>query len=266
MMKYLGVAAGAILMIVMVPGWASEKGLAPVSPDDVAKVRQAFEQVNGRFDRLASLQYQVERKTTAKGITVTEQWSFLCTSQGVFRIDYRKPEKRVFMSDGQVFTEYLPTMRKALRTPLSGDGNAANRIASVLKRLSVDGLRVGDEGNLLEHLSFVKPSPGQPAVLVAEGRDPRYAIQIDTNRFALISFEKWDTTGRLELSIRADGFSERAPGFWLPSVVRTIFFTQDGKSEVTATISKVMVNKPVPKDSVDFTLPADVEIIEADGK
>ena len=240
---------------------------ASIDKDAYAKAARAFEAVNGRFDKASSLQYQVERKTVAKGVTLVEKWSFACATQGLVRIDYRAPESRVFMADGLVFTEYLPTARKALQTPMTWGGAVAQaRIASVLQRLSVDGLRIGDYERLLDHLTVVEVSSNQPSVLIVEGRDPRYSIRIDTQRQLLLSFEKRDQKGRLMLSIQTGDFFEAKPGFWMPTKVKTVFLDQEVLGERETTLSDIMVNTPIPKEKLDFTLPDDVTIMISQDK
>ena len=223
---------------------------------------QAFEVVNRKYDEASSLQYQVERKTVAKGITVVEKWDFACATPGILKIDYRAPEKRVFMADGQTFTEYLPAARMAQRTSMSGKDAPAAReqIASVLQRLSVDGLRIGDYGELLNHLATVEVSSNKPAILIAEGENPRYRIRIDTQRKLLLSFEKWNRNGDLEQSIQAGGFVEPKPGFWMPAKVKTVFLDRNELAERETTISGVKVDSPFSAKTLDFTLPDDVEI------
>lgn len=231
---------------------------------DAAKCQiasQAFEAVNTRIDGLLSIQYQVERKTMSKGVTLVEKWTSIRASSGLLKIDYRQPERRVFMADGKTFTEYLPAARAALQIPMAGNNPLAQeRIASILQRLAVDGLRVGQYGKLLEHLASVDVTPGEFPVLTAEGRDPRYRIRIDLERKALLSFEKWDRKERLEQSIQAESFREVATGLWLPAKVRTVLLEEHELSERETTLSGIRVNFSISEKEMDFTLPEDVPI------
>ena len=231
---------------------------------DVAKCQmasQTFEAVNARLDSLSFLQYQVERKTVSRGVTLVEKWTSICASPDLLKIDYRQPERRVFMADGKTFTEYLPATRAALQIPMAGNNPLAQeRIASILQRLAVDGLRVGQYGKLLEHLASVDVTPGEFPVLTAEGRDPRYRIRIDLERKALLSFEKWDRKERLEKSIQAESFREVAPGLWLPKKVRTVILEKHELSEREITLSGIRVNFSISGKEMDFTLPEDVLI------
>lgn len=234
---------------------------ASVKPSDRDRVEKVFREVNDRIDGLSSLQYLVERKTVSKGITVTERWSFACMADGRMRIDYKAPEQRVFMADGQFFTEYLPTVRKALRTPLKGaDPAGLARVAAVTRRLAVDGLRVGNFGELLDHLTAVTVPSNEPAIMVIEGRDPRYVVRIDTQRHVLLRFEQWDGKGKLVLSIQAADFMEPAPGFWFPARVKTVFDEKGAFAERVTVLGGVKVNAEIPKETFDFVLPDDVKI------
>ena len=227
-------------------------------------VSQAFEAVNARIDGLSSLQYQVERTTKSKGVTLVEKWTYSRVAPSFLKIDYRRPERRVFMADGETFTEYLPAARAALRMPMAGDASAQERIASILQRLAVDGLRVGNYEKLLEHLVAAEVSPGDHPLLTAEGRDPRYRIRVDLENKALVGFEKWDDQGRLEQSIQADGFREVAPGLWLPGRVRTVLLEEQELSEREAILSGVRANATFSEKEMDFALPEDVVIQSAD--
>ena len=234
---------------------------AAVDVETRQMVSQAFEAVNARIDGLSSLQYQVERKTVSRGVTLVEKWTSIRASPGLLKIDYRQPERRVFMADGKTFTEYLPATRAALQIPMAGNNPLAQeRIASILQRLAVDGLRVCQYGKLLEHLASVDVTPGEFPVLTAEGRDPRYRIRIDLERKALLSFEKWDRKERLEQSIQAESFREVAPGLWLPTKVRSVVLEEHELSKRETTLTGIRVNFSIFDKEMDFTLPEDVLI------
>ncbi|MFO7535382.1 MAG: hypothetical protein R6X19_06830 [Kiritimatiellia bacterium] len=254
-----GWTTGAVFAIAPLVSLAEDRAVLQKS-EDRARVEQVFREVNDRIDGLVSLQYQVERKSVSKGVTMTERWSFACTAEGLMRIDYTAPEKRVFVADGQFFTEYLPTARKALRTPLK-DANPAGlaRVAAVTRRLAVDGLRVGNFEELLDHLtSFTVPS-NEPAIMLVEGRDPRYSVRIDTKRDVLLGFEQWDGKGKRVLSIQSSNFLEPAPGFWFPARIKTVFQEKGAYAERVTLLSGVKVNGVVPKETFDFVPPDDVE-------
>lgn len=253
-------ATGGFLAVGVVPGaWA--QGVLDDAKYQMAS--QAFEAVNARLDGLSSLQYQVERKTTARGVTLVEKWTFSSATPGLLKIDYRRPERRVFMADGMTFTEYLPAARAALRMPMAGNAPAQERIAAILQRLAVDGLRIGEYGKLLDHLEAVDISPGAAPILTAVGRDPRYRIRIDLEKKTLISFEKWDAKERLEQSIQAGNFQKAATGLWLPAKVKTVLLEKQETSERETTLSGVRVNFNISEKGMDFTLPEDV-IIKTD--
>ncbi len=261
------------MMLVLKKGWSSGAILAaalcllpaagaiaapPLAAEGRALAELAFNGVNSRLDRLASLQYKVVRKTRAKGISLTEQWSFYCSTQGWIRIDYTVPEKRVFVVDGQSLLEYLPEARKALRTPLAG--GVGQPVAGVLKRLSVDGLRMGNAAELLGHMKSAAPLPGQPAILEVEGESPRYFIRIDTARQVLLQYDQWNPEGEKVLSVLAGDFVEPAPGLWLPSRIQTLAVEKGAVSEREVTLKGIKVNALIPEEYFDLTLPDDVEI------
>jgi outer membrane lipoprotein-sorting protein len=249
------------LLVSLAATLRGEEAAAP-APADIIRAKEAFDGVNGRIDRLASLQYKVVRKTKAKGISLTEHWTFGCNSQGWMRVEYTAPEKRVFMIDGTNLLEYLPDARRALRTPLGGAGAA--RVAAVLKRLAVDGLRVGQTDELLKHLKAAAPLPGEPSVLMIEGDQPRYAIRIDPARQVLLGFDQWNLEGEKTLSIQADDFTEPAPGFWFPARIRMVVVDKGERQERKFVLSGIRVNAAFSKDYFDFTLPDDVKMEAAE--
>lgn len=244
------------LLVSLAATLRGEEAAAP-APADIIRAKEAFDGVNGRIDRLASLQYKVVRKTKAKGITLTEQWTFGCNSQGWMRVDYTVPEKRVFMLDGTNLLEYLPAARRALRTPLAGEGAA--RVAAVLKRLAVDGLRVGQTEELLKHLKSVAGRSQPSGEVIVEGDQPRYVVRIDPVRQVLLGFDQWNLEGEKTLSIQADDFTEPAPGFWFPGRIRTVVMDKGERVEREVALTGVKVNAAVPKESFDFYLPDDVK-------
>lgn len=202
--QLLGIAVTSCLLSYCGP---DSRAGSPMPESMKQLAAQAFEAMNAKFDGLSSLQYRVERTTVSKGVKLVEKWTFLSSSDGVLRIDYRAPEHRIFMANNETFIEYLPAVRKAQKTRLSPQNRQGHeRVAAVLQRLTVDGLRMGDYQELLNHLSAVQVSSNAPAILTVEGSGPRYRIQIDTQREVLLSFEKWDGQGRLEQSIQASGF------------------------------------------------------------
>ncbi len=246
---------------------ASEPVDAPAGGAVIGKTQagEAFDAVNRRFDDLSSLQYEVQRKTVSKGMTLDEQWSFVYVADGRLRIEYQKPEKRVFVFDGKVFTEYLPAVRQALKTKIdAGKPQGLSRISAVLQRLSVDGLRVGDRDVLLAHFDQANHLADQPAVLQVTGKDPASTVLIDTQRQALLRFDKYDRKGNLALSIRASDFQEPVPGFWFPTTVHTIIEGASGRSETMVAISSIRLNAAIPEKTFTMSLPPDVKVNTAE--
>ena len=228
--------------------------------------RQAFDSVNSRYDKLVSLQYNVQRTTTTKGTTLNEQWFFAFMADGRMYIDYQKPEKRIFVYDGERFTEYLPTVRKALQTIVSEDDpQALARIQMVLQRLSIDGLQIGNREMLLAHFLSARWQGNQSSKLKIRGQKPNYEILIDTQRQVLLEFEKYDFNGDLVLSIQTSDFCEPIPGFWFPSTVHTTVVDTNGKRETRASISAIRLNHPIGKKTFDITFPPDVKIKTVNG-
>ncbi|HAS82333.1 MAG TPA: hypothetical protein DCS43_06580 [Verrucomicrobia bacterium] len=227
----------------------------------MALASEALDAVNRRFDGLSTLQYEVQRTTVSRGVTLEEHWSFAYAADGRLRIEYKKPEKRIFVFDGKVFTEYLPAVRQALQTDI-GDGNphGFERMSAVLQRLSVDGLRIGNRDMLLSHFESAKRLDDQAAILKVTGKDPAYTLLIDTQRQTLLRFEKYDGKGTLTLSIRVSDFQEPMPGFWFPTALQTLAEGANGKSESTVAISAIRLNAVIPDKIFKATLPPDVKV------
>jgi outer membrane lipoprotein carrier protein len=96
------------LFVLATLGWAAA---AP----NVLQIAQA---VDAHYDHLHTLQAQFTEIYRGAGIERTESGTLWLKKPGKMRWEYRSPEEKLFLSDGQNAWFYVPGNRQARRTPV----------------------------------------------------------------------------------------------------------------------------------------------------
>lgn len=223
-----------------------------------------FREVEERFADLSALSYSVKRVSESRAVRAEERWTFRFAKPDRVRIDYREPHERIIIIDAESLWEYIPELRKAVRTDLTRlDKDKRGRlVAEVMARVSIDGLRLAKFDELEKKAVRVRKVSwsGADAFLI-EGADPRYAVYIDRQKKTLLRTEIYDRKGGLTLRTEASSFVEAAQNFWMPREVRATYATQAGFVQSTAALSDIKINDVVTDDLFRFSAPKGVEVI-----
>lgn len=237
-------------------------GSAPTSV--VARAEAIFGCVEQKFEAARALQYTVERTTQSARQTVRERWLFRFRQPGDIRIDYQVPDERLILVSSAAMIEYLPAVRKAMRTRLA-KLNALERqkvLAAVLGRVSVEGLRLGDYHAMAGRAIRITPDAISSNVVEVEGAGPRFKVQIDLGRKVLLGSEVWNAQDEIVLRTAASDWVEGIPGFWLPRQLVVDYGTKEGVVRSRITLSDVLVNQALPAELFEFVPGNDVTMLE----
>ena len=239
--------------------WA---GSAPTSV--VARAEQLFGLVEKRFETMQTLQYTVERTTQSPRQQAQERWRFRYRKPGDIRIDYQSPQDRLILVTPTNMVEYLPVVRKALRTDLTRIPLAerTSRVGNVLARVAVDGLRVGDTRAMLARVQKVREDEQQPGAWWVEGEGPRFRVLIDPKRQAVLAMQLWDVRGDTKLQTTAGDWLEVAAGQWMPQRIQAVYGTAEGVVSSLMRLSNIRVNAAVEAGVFAFEADKSVEILE----
>lgn len=236
----------------------------PALAADAPTPGELFQKVEDRFTTVQSLSYTVKRSTSSKKQVAEDKWSFRFKSPDKVRIDYLEPYSRVIVADTTNLVEYLPTARKAMKTDLAAIPSVKRELTlnGVFKRLSVDGLRLGNYQEMLKRAVKVTDvrMGGKNAWLV-EGANPRYLVFIDPDKWVLLKTEIYAANGELVLRTESSAFVEAFPGFWLPREIHANSHASEGYYQTTVKLSDIRVNDLMADQIFRFDLPAGVEVI-----
>ncbi len=227
--------------------------------------RDLFMSVESRFESLRSLQYTVDKTTRTDRETVKERWIFRYRSPSFIRIDYEKPEERVFVLNEEVFWEFIPAVRKAMRTSLARLDSEQKQalIGSVFGRLAIDGLRLGDYREMASRVTKIERTElDNKSTFVVEGDNPRFSLRIDADKKVLLQMEIYDFSGGLKVHTMASDFVEAAPSFWFPQKIEVGYSNQRVSVTCLFVISDIEVNQDIPLTTFDFQPPKGVSITE----
>jgi outer membrane lipoprotein-sorting protein len=236
---------------------------ANADPESVrSDAKSAMAQVEAKFGAIKSIRYTAERTLRSAAGSAAEEWSFCYSEPASLRIECRKPVERILVSDGQVFWEYVPSARKAVKTDLAGMQGDSKRqfLAGIISRVSIEGIRVGDCDGMAGRAVTFNRNSLTGAVVRIEGAGPRYVMEIDTEKRVLLRTEVFDAAGQCMARTAASGFTEVSPGFWYPTEVRVDFKTDKGIATSEVRLSAVQANRPLPEDAFKFTVPRGVEV------
>jgi len=226
----------------------------PAPPGVVACAEQLLSGVERRFEAMQTLQYTVERTTQSARQQSQERWLFRYRKPGDMRIDYQSPQDRVILITPASLVEYLPGVRKALRTDLARlpAAERSARVGGVLAHVAVEGLRVGAVGAMLARVQRVTPDARPAGAQWVEGEGPRFRVLVDPARQLVLVTELWDARGELKLRTAADDFVEAAPGQWFPQRITAVYGRAEGAVTSTVRLSDIRVNAAVDPALFEF--------------
>ena len=236
----------------------------PAPTGVVARAEQLFACVEKRFDALQTLQYTVERNTQSARHTMQERWQFRFRQPDNIRIDYQQPQDRVILVTSSNLVEYLPAVRKAMRTNLAlmKSTERLQRVGGVLARVSVDGLRVGDTRAMLGRVRQVRQDEQQAGAWWMEGEGPRFRVLIDAKRQVVLTTELWDARGDIKLRTTAEDFVEATPDQWFPQRLTAVYGTAEGTVTSTMRLSAIRVNASMDPTLFEFVPDKKVAVLE----
>jgi len=239
-------------------------GAEPAPTSAVARAEHLFALVEQRFEAMQTLQYTVERTTQSARQQMQERWQFRYRQPGDIRIDYQSPQDRLILITPASLVEYLPTMRKAMRTDLArlSAADRAARVGGVLARVAVEGLRVGDVHAMLARVRRVVPDTRQAGALWVEGEGPRFRVLVDPARRVVLATELWDARGDIKLRTTAEELLEALPGQWFPQRLTAIFGTAEGTVTSTVHLGDIHVNAALPPTLFEFVPDKKVTLLE----
>lgn len=221
-----------------------------------------------RFGAIRSLVLRVERRTTFKGKTSTERWTYRQKGGERFRVDYEFPTRRLIVCNGEELWEYIPAARKAARTRLAALGQEERGavVRATLRRVALEGLRfeAGGPRSVLRYLGTRRVAGrlahGVECSSRSDGEQRVVRGWIDAERLVLLSCEFLGADGQPALRIEASRFAEAAPGLWLPRQLRIDRLGPRGRTELL-TLRPIALNRGLPDGLFDFKVPEGVEVI-----
>jgi len=140
------------------------------------------------------------------------------------------------------------------------DSEILGQISAVLLRFSIEGLRVGNSDKLLQHMEAVEEDSTTPSILRIRGSNPRYEIEIDTNRKIILKFTKKNQLDQTTLSIMTGDFLQLAPDLWFPTKIQTAVLEDAGVRETITHLSNIKINAPLNDKRFDLFLAPDVKV------
>lgn len=230
---------------------------------NVPSPRELFNRVEERFTAITSLSYTVKRSASSNQQVAKDRWLFRFKSPDKIRIDYLEPYSRLIVTDSTTLMEYLPTARKAIKTNLAAIApeDREKFLIGVFKRVSVDGLRLGNYQEMLQRAVKVSDvNLGERRAWLVEGRNPSYLLFIDQEKSVLLKTEIYDADGQLILRTESTELFELAPGFWFPREIRSSTRASAGFYKTTVKLSDIKVNEVTADQTFQFYPPAGVDI------
>lgn len=238
---------------------------------DEVSAGMLFRGVEQRFLNVETLSYTVKKITTLKNKQKhEEEWVFHYKKPGSVRIDYQVPHERLIILDEKNLVEYIPVMKKAIRTDLTVPSKEKSDriVADVLSHVSVDGLRVGNYKELEKKAVTVRKVAytGVDAYLVdaylIEGTDPRYLMYIDKTKNALLRTEIFDKKGSLVIRTEASRFVEAVKDFWMPREIHITYNTPEGFVQSKILLQDIKVDETIPGELFIFSPPKGTAVIQ----
>jgi outer membrane lipoprotein-sorting protein len=208
------------------------------------------------------LRYTAERNVRSASGSAKEVWSFSYAEPESFRIECRQPVERILVANHNTSWEYVPAIRKAMKTDLSEMAEDARRqfLAGILSRVAIDGIRIGKYDDIAKRaVSFSRLAPTGEVVRI-EGTNPRYVMDLDTKQNVMNRMEIYDDQGQCLLRTVATDFVNILPGVWYPTHVRIECKSDKGILTTEVRLRGIEANIPIPEGSFEFRIPHGVTV------
>jgi outer membrane lipoprotein-sorting protein len=235
----------------------------PLPPPSSAAALSLLQDIEQRFTTLQSLRYQVVRTSKKGHQSQTERWVFTFSAPDRLRIDYQAPQERLILINADEMWEYIPSVRQAMKTdfkPLA-PAEKARRLASVMARVSIDGLHPGAMEAFTGAVQKITLIPGSNAIWRIDGLHPRFTLTLDPQRKVLLSAEINDTQDHLTLRTEASDWQEVLPSYWFPRRIKAAY--PIGADFVTSEmqLDGIELNRSQPDSLFTFSPPAGVKLL-----
>lgn len=230
---------------------------ADTNSDARVQAQTLFESLTRHFAGIHILSYTAERSTKGRRQFARERWAVSYEAPDLIRVDYQYPTARQLVITTNALYEYIPALRRAVQTDLDrmSDKDRAATIKQTLARISLDGINPSSFQDMAARSTSVSmPSPTS-AVRRITGANPKFAIDIDTQRNVLLTTDIYTASGDLLLHTEASNFAEASPGFWYPQKLEAGYLTEQGFVNTSTLLSTIKINSPLPTDTFQFTPP-----------
>jgi outer membrane lipoprotein-sorting protein len=252
-----------LLPLILATGaFAAEIPAAVPSPSPAAAI-QLLQEIEQRFTSLHALRYQVVRSSQKGQQSQTERWIFTFLAPDRLRIDYQSPQERLILINADEMWEYIPSIRQALKTDLKplAPTEKARRLATVMARVSIDGLHPGAIETFTGAVQTVTQVPGSNITWRIEGLHPRFTLTLDPQRKTLLSAEIYDSQDRLTLRTEASDWEEALPGFWFPRRIRAAYSIKSEFVTSEVQLDGVELNRTPAEPVFTFKPPEGVKVV-----
>lgn len=255
--------AGVCLLALAVAFSPSSSGNARAT-DSLPSAEVLFERTDAPYARMEQFSYRVKRTIVSPKQTTADEWVFSFKKPDKMRFDYRQDFDKVIALDGTYAVEYIAPVAKAMKTNLTrlSTQERTAHLAGLTKRLTVDGLRIGDASQLAKRAVRVerRTAPGGD-LLVVEGADPKYVIGVDASHAVIRLWEMFDRKGSLLMRTETSGLLQAGPDFWVPEEIRSSYKTKEGPVTITVILSEARTDIVQPASFFSFEPPIGTKVI-----
>jgi outer membrane lipoprotein-sorting protein len=221
-----------------------------------------LEALSRHFSDIHTLSYTAERTTQGRRQSSKERWFFAYEAPGLVRVDYQYPSERHILLTTNTLYEYIPALRRALRTDLSKMTDTVRQatIKKTLARISLDGINPANFEEMVSRTTSVTPPSATPNIYRIIGNNPKFLIELDRQRKVLQTTDIYTPGNDLLLHSEASKFVEACPGFWYPQQVDSRYLTEQGFVNTSTIIRDITINTPLTNTLFQFSPPPHVTL------
>lgn len=214
------------------------------------------------FSEIHTLSYTAERTTQGRRQYTKERWFFAYEAPGFVRVDYQYPAERHLVLTTNTLYEYVPTLRRALRTDLATmtDKDRQTTIKQTLARISLDGINPANFKEMVSRTTSVTTPAQTPNISRIAGNTPKFSLELDRKQKVLLTTDIYSPANDFLLHTEASNFVEARPGFWYPQQLDTRYLTEQGFVTTTTIIRDITINTPLTNTLFQFSPPAHVTL------
>lgn len=160
------------------------------------------------WSSIQTLSVKVTRTSSKAQATQREQWKFSFRQPDCFRLDYSYPHERVIATDERELVEYLPALKKAVRTRFENPAKRDALKKKILDRVALTGSNFGSPETLLQDFDWELRGPRQ---LVGRAKRGDGKMLLWLNEAGLEKGELYDKDNHLVLRQTARDFRRIGP-------------------------------------------------------